>query len=60
MAKAKSVTVELEMTRGVDVEWHIDDSGALVVDHSNVPVTDDLIEAICPTWVQEAMRASQK
>lgn len=39
---------------GLDIEWHVED-GKLVIDKSNVPISDELANAMCPQWVREAM-----
>lgn len=52
MPVKKSTVVHLQTTPGLQVEWHVN-GDTLVIDKSNVPITDELVDTIFPQWVQE-------
>ena len=49
-------TITLDTVKGVDIAWHIDEDGVLVIDHSTIPLTDEMLEHICPSWIREAVK----
>jgi len=51
------ITITLNVTRGVDVSWHWDANGHVVVDESNLSPEDtaDLLGHAAPDWIGEAI-----
>lgn len=48
--------IKMTTTVGVDVAWHIGPSGDVVIDRSNIPVTEELKGLVCPGWVRDALK----
>lgn len=49
-----SRAVTLQCTPGIDIEYHVE-NGEMVIDKSNVPLTKETKDSLCPQWMREIL-----
>lgn len=52
----KTVPLKLTCTEGASVEFHIDASGEMIIDRSNVQLSESDKDLICPPWIREIVK----
>ena len=55
---AKSRVITLNWTKGVDLEWHWDNDGTVIVDRTNLSpeATAEALYHCAPSWIGEAIK----